>query len=120
MTPVGRGYLDGGMRMRTLARKLVFYLVTAWVAITINFLIPRLMPGNPIQTMIGKIAGPGHPAAAARHPARSSAVGVNQGLLAQYWHYWGQLLHGNLGVSITLSGAGQHRARRRRCRGRSA
>ena len=88
--------------MRTLARKLVLYLVTAWVAITINFLIPHVMPGNPIQTMIGKIQSLVTPAQL-RAIERAFGGGVNQGLLAQYWHYWGQLLQGNLGVSISLS-----------------
>ena len=43
--------------MTALARKIAVYVLTAWVAITINFLLPRLMPGNPIQTMIGKLQG---------------------------------------------------------------
>ncbi len=34
--------------MSFILRRLVFYLVTAWVALTINFLIPRLMPGNAV------------------------------------------------------------------------
>lgn len=88
--------------MRMLTRKLVVYLVTAWVAITVNFLIPHLVPGNPIQTMIGKIQSLVTPAQ--MHAIeRAFGGGVNQGLLAQYWHYWGQLLRGNLGVSISLS-----------------
>ena len=33
--------------MYSLARKLAVYLITAWVAITANFLIPHLVPGNP-------------------------------------------------------------------------
>ena len=43
--------------MRMLARRLSLYLVTAWVAITVNFLLPRMMPGNPVQQMVGKITG---------------------------------------------------------------
>jgi peptide/nickel transport system permease protein len=88
--------------MRMLTRKLIVYLVTAWVAISVNFLIPHLVPGNPIQTMIGKIQSLVTPAQ--MHAIeRAFGGGVNQGLLAQYWHYWGQLLQGNLGVSISLS-----------------
>ena len=34
--------------MRWFARRLVFYVFAIWVALTINFLLPRLMPGNPI------------------------------------------------------------------------
>ena len=32
--------------MSFIIRRLVFYVVAAWVALTINFFIPRLMPGN--------------------------------------------------------------------------
>ena len=35
--------------MRYLLRRLGFYLVTFWAAITLNFLLPRLLPGNPID-----------------------------------------------------------------------
>ena len=34
--------------MRWFARRLVFYLFALWVALTVNFLLPRLMPGDPI------------------------------------------------------------------------
>src|ERR1019366_5637555 len=46
-----------GRRMRMLARRLSLYLVTAWVAITVNFLLPRMLPGNPVQQLIGKLTG---------------------------------------------------------------
>ena len=31
--------------MRVLLRRAVFYLITAWAAISLNFLLPRIMPG---------------------------------------------------------------------------
>ena len=39
--------------MTFLARRFGFYLVTAWAAITMNFFIPRLMPGNPVELKSG-------------------------------------------------------------------
>ncbi len=39
--------------MRLLARRIALYLLTAVVAITVNFFIPRLMPGNPVEAAIG-------------------------------------------------------------------
>jgi peptide/nickel transport system permease protein len=87
--------------MRMLARRLVLYIVTAWVAITANFLLPRLMPGNPIQTLIGKITGTVTPNEI-RAIRLSFGLGFHQGLIAQYFTYLTQLLHGNFGVSITL------------------
>jgi len=88
--------------MIQIARRLGVYVVTAWVAITVNFLLPHLMPGNPIQTMIGKLQY--NVTAAEIKSIRLSFGGsLHNGLIHQYFTYLGQLLHGNLGVSITLS-----------------
>jgi peptide/nickel transport system permease protein len=83
-----------------ILRRLGFYLVTAWVAITLNFLIPRLMPGNPVEVLFSRIKHQISPAAV---HAISLAFGLNtsEGLLGQYWSYLDQLFHGNLGVSVT-------------------
>jgi peptide/nickel transport system permease protein len=40
--------------MSFILRRLAFYLVAAWVAITANFFIPRAMPGNPVQAVLDK------------------------------------------------------------------
>ena len=40
---------------RYLARKILLYLLTFWVAVTIDWMIPRLMPGDPIDGLIGRI-----------------------------------------------------------------
>lgn len=88
--------------MRMLARRISLYVVTAWVAITVNFLLPRLMPGNPVQTLIGKIMG--QISMQQVHAIELSfGIGLHQGLWNQYVGYWHQLFMGNLGVSITLS-----------------
>ena len=88
--------------MRLIARRLVLYIVTAWVAISVNFLLPHLMPGNPIQTLIGKIQGQVTPQEI-RAIRLSFGGGLDRSLLSQYFTYLDQLFHGNLGVSITLS-----------------
>src|ERR1700761_3094487 len=88
--------------MIALARKIGVYLIAAWVAITVNFLPPRLMPGNPIQTMIGKLQGRVTPQMQ-KAIQLQVGVGLHQGLGSQYGRYWSQLFHGNLGQSITLS-----------------
>jgi peptide/nickel transport system permease protein len=83
-----------------LARRLGFYVVTAWVAITINFFIPRLMPGNPVDLVFNRIH---HSISPAALHAFEIAFGVNtkEGLISQYFGYLNQILHGNLGISIT-------------------
>lgn len=87
--------------MRLLLRRLGLYALTAWVTITVTFALPRLMPGNPIQTLIGQQTGVITPQQV-RAIELSFGIGLHQGLWAQYVGYWQQLLIGNLGVSIRL------------------
>jgi peptide/nickel transport system permease protein len=41
--------------MRYLLRRAGFYLVALWAAVTFNFIIPRLMPGDPAEAYIAKL-----------------------------------------------------------------
>ncbi|MGH9101988.1 MAG: ABC transporter permease [Acidimicrobiales bacterium] len=86
--------------MRYLARRLGFYLVTAWAALTINFALPRLMPGSPVAAALDKLQGTVSPGVV---NALRAQFGINNhaSLLAQYGHYWAQLAHGDLGVSTS-------------------
>lgn len=86
--------------MRFLIRRVVFYLITAWAAITMNFLIPRLMPGNPVEVLLARFQGRLSPLAT---KALLQLFGLNQhqSLLTQYGQYWSQLFRGNLGTSFT-------------------
>lgn len=86
--------------MRLIARRLILYIVTAFVAITVNFFIPHMMPGNPVLTLIGKMQAQ---ISAQTIAALEQQYGVNTktGLWGQYINYWDQLLHGNLGTSLS-------------------
>jgi peptide/nickel transport system permease protein len=88
--------------MAYLARRFGFYLVTAWAAITMNFFIPRLMPGNPVELLVSRLSAQG-PVSPGMYHSLAVAFGLNtnSSLVTQYFQYWGQLFHGNLGVSIT-------------------
>ena len=88
--------------MRTIFRRLGLYALTAWVAVTVNFLLPRLMPGNPIQNLIGKLQGQVTANEIRAIRLSFGDIGSKSGLPHQYVTYLGQLLHGNLGISITL------------------
>ncbi len=83
--------------MRFVIRRLGFYVVAAWAAITINFFIPRLLPGNAVQALLGKYQNLGP--AAARTLEIEFGIGHQGSLLHQYFGYLGNLAHGNLGVS---------------------
>ncbi|HEY9244187.1 MAG TPA: ABC transporter permease [Streptosporangiaceae bacterium] len=85
--------------MRFALRRLGFFVLTLWVALTLNFFLPRLMPGNPAEAMLGKFRGPVSPQAL---QALEVAFGVNtkEGLFAQYLHYLGNVATGNFGTSL--------------------
>ena len=78
--------------MRYLGRKALFYLVAVWVAITLNFGIPRLVKGDPVSALLAKTQSVSPPSPEARH-ALELQFGVS--------HDLGNLAHGKLGLSIT-------------------
>lgn len=86
--------------MRFVIRRLVFYLITAWAAVTINFLLPRLMPGDPVMNAMSRFEGQLSPDAL---QALQVAFGLNnnESLWAQYGDYLNNLAHGNFGLSFT-------------------
>lgn len=87
---------------RYLVRKLAIYLATFVVAVSVNWAIPRLMPGNPVDRMIAR-ASVAHPEAIG--PMREyyeGIFGLDLPAWRQYINYWAELLQGNLGVSVWL------------------
>jgi peptide/nickel transport system permease protein len=85
--------------MSFIVRRLVFYLVAAWVALTINFFIPRLMPGNAVESIMAKFPSL-QPSA---YHALEAMLGV--GHPGSIWHQYGaylvDILHFNFGVSVS-------------------
>jgi peptide/nickel transport system permease protein len=87
--------------MRTLGRKLGFYVVAAWLAVTLNFFLPRLIPGDPVELMMSRMSQAG-PVAPGEAQTVKGLLGLGNGNIAQqYWQYLDQLAHLNLGLSIT-------------------
>lgn len=84
--------------MRFLLRRFGFYLIAAWVSITINFFIPRLMVGDPVQLMFARFQGRLDPSA--MQSLRETFGFVQGPPLEQYTTYLSNLLQGNLGISI--------------------
>jgi peptide/nickel transport system permease protein len=83
-----------------IARRLGFYVVAAWAAVTVNFFIPRAMPGNAVDTMMAKF--PNLTPQAQKALEAEFGVGHQGSLVHQYWVYLGDLIHLNLGTSVSL------------------
>jgi peptide/nickel transport system permease protein len=86
--------------MRFFLRRAAFYLATAWIALTLNFIIPRLMPGNPVQALFARTKQAANPQSEA---AMEAAFGINThaSVLSQYLTYLNNVLHGQLGTSVS-------------------
>jgi peptide/nickel transport system permease protein len=86
---------------RYFGRKLLIYGLTFFVAVTIDWMIPRFMPGDPVQTMLSRAAL--HPEAVdVMHGYFTQAFGLDVPILQQYLNFWKALFHGDLGISVYL------------------
>ena len=85
--------------MKYLTRRILWLIFAIFVALTINFILPRLMPGDPASILINQMSG--------LEPSAKEAVRTAFGLetdksiFVQYWEYLVNLAHGDLGVSIS-------------------
>jgi peptide/nickel transport system permease protein len=88
--------------MRYFLRRAGFFVATLWAAITLNFLIPRLQPGDPAEAIVRKLVGRN----ASIDPAQLQSVRLMLGvsdknLFQQYLDYLGAIVRGDFGVSFT-------------------
>jgi peptide/nickel transport system permease protein len=84
---------------RYLLRKLFIYLVTFYVAVTIDWAIPRFMPGDPVQQLLSRMHAQPE-AQQALGGYYSKAFGFDVPIWKQYLNFWAALFHGDLGRSI--------------------
>jgi peptide/nickel transport system permease protein len=89
--------------MRYVARKVALFLITLWAAITLNFILPRLMPGSPVDAALAKLASSGQTITNAERRAVEIQLGVpHTNLITQYWDYWTSIVHLNFGTSYSF------------------
>src|SRR5947209_13398180 len=90
---------EKGEHMTYLLRKIGFYLLTLWIAITLNFAVPRLMPGDPASAMFAQFQGKMTPQ---EYVALKATLGFsNDNLFRQYLTYLSNILHLNFGTSLS-------------------
>lgn len=88
--------------MRYVLRKLGLFVLTLWAAITVNFILPRLMPGSPADAVIAKLAQNGVVSPATKASIKAQ-LGVPTGSWwQQYLHYLDDVVHLHFGVSYTF------------------
>ena len=88
--------------MAYFVRRLLFFVGTLWAAVTLNFLIPRLQPGDPAEAMVARLTGKDQAINPAQLEAVRHMLGAPDGnLFTQYVDYLSDLMRGDFGVSYT-------------------
>lgn len=85
------------MQSNRKGNRVLQYVLVLFIAITLNFLLPRMMPGNPLALLAGADVGLMTPEQRAEVVERA---GLDQPLLTQYVGYWEDLATGDLGYSF--------------------
>jgi peptide/nickel transport system permease protein len=89
--------------VRYVLRKTVLFVITLWAALTLNFLLPRLMPGSPVDAALGKLASAGVPITNAERQAVEIQLGVpNASLISQYGDYLRNIATLRFGTSYSF------------------
>jgi len=88
--------------MRWFARRLAFYVFAIWVALTINFLLPRLMPGSPLGGLLQHLT----PSQLSANPGivqtyRDLLGGGKGSLGSEYVKYLGHVATFDFGISTS-------------------
>ena len=92
---------EGGSVKRYFGRKIVIYLSTFFLAVTVDWAIPRLMPGDPIMNLLSRVSVRAE-AAEAMYGYYTQAFGLDIPVWKQYINFWIALFHGDLGTSVYL------------------
>src|SRR5262245_18430015 len=89
--------------MRYVLRKVALFVITLWAAITLNFALPRLMPGSPVDAALARIASSGQQITNAQRHAIEVQLGVpNSNVFSQYGEYWKNIFTLDFGRSYSF------------------
>jgi ABC-type dipeptide/oligopeptide/nickel transport system permease component len=88
--------------LRSLLFRLAYTIPVIWLVVTLVFLLIHIVPGDPVEQMLGEGARV-QDIAALRH-----AYGLDVPVRVQYIRYWRGVLHGDLGRSVRLNDSVMH------------
>jgi len=78
------------------------YTLTLWVAVTLNWLLPRLMPGDPVRRMVSQVAAINPEVVHVMEDYFQRMFGLDVPMWQQYLNYWAALFRGDLGISAWM------------------
>ncbi|MFD2647189.1 ABC transporter permease [Devosia albogilva] len=91
------------MYLRYATQRFGLMLAVIVLAVSINFLLPRLMPGDPIEAQLNQLLATGSGGGgdiSAMVESYRARFGLDRPLWEQYLNYWGATLRLDLGVSL--------------------
>jgi peptide/nickel transport system permease protein len=89
--------------VRYIGRRVLLFVLTLWAAVTLNFILPRLMPGSPVDAALAKLASTGQPITAAQRKAIEIQLGSPHGnIFSQYLQYLANIAHFDFGRSYSF------------------
>jgi peptide/nickel transport system permease protein len=91
------------MSISYIIQRTLQLLLIVFIAVTINFILPRLIPGDPIEAALAtKIAVSGNVSVDVEKVAEAyrAKFGLDQPLWKQYLNYWQDVFRFDLGVSL--------------------
>lgn len=86
---------------RYFGRKILIYAITFFIAVTIDWCIPRFMPGNPVDILISRAGLRGSGVEIMRN-YYVNVFGLDLPVWKQYLNFWAAVFQGDLGTSIYL------------------
>ncbi len=86
---------------RYFGRKIIIYISTFFLAVTVDWAIPRFMPGNPIVNLLSRTALRAE-STQVMYGYYIKAFGLDVPIWKQYLNFWNALFHGDLGTSVLL------------------
>jgi len=84
---------------RYFSRKILVYILTFLLAVTIDWMIPRFMPGDPVDVLMAR-AGSFAEASELMHDYYTGVFGLDVPVWQQYLNFWKALFQGDLGISV--------------------
>ena len=84
-------------------KKILWFFITLIIAVILNFTLPRLMPGDPVSSIVGRMAQGLTDTAAvkAMYENYAKEFGTNKPMIEQFFTYFGKLFRGDLGLSFS-------------------
>lgn len=94
----------GGLTKEYIIKRIGMFLITVWLGTTIIFIVPRLVPGDPVQAMVGRLMREGADVANAEQLIQSwrDRFGLDQPIMVQYLRYLYNSVTFNSGYSLAF------------------